>query len=80
MAFWKSTFAVSAVFACTLGTAFAATAAAALKETPSLAADVAAKKLPPVTQRVPTDVAVANLAAQGRKPGKPGGVRLAPAK
>jgi peptide/nickel transport system substrate-binding protein len=74
MAFWKSTLAVSVVFACTLGIAVAATAPAGLKETPSLAADVAAKKLPPVTQRVPTDADVANLAASGRKVGKPGGV------
>lgn len=74
MAFWKSTLAVSVVFACTLGNALAATAPAALKETPSLAADVAAKKLPPVTQRVPADADVANLAASGRKAGKPGGV------
>lgn len=74
MAFWKSTYPTSLVLVCALGTAYAAPAATGLKETPSLASDVASKKLPPVSERVPTDVDVVNLAAEGRKPGKSGGV------
>ena len=42
-------------------------------ETPSLAADVAAGKLPPVAGRLPDNPRVINLAARGRKPGRHGG-------
>jgi len=45
----------------------------ALKETPSLAEQVAAGKLPPVGERVPKEPLVLDLAALGRQPGKPGG-------
>ncbi len=43
-------------------------------ETPSLAADVAAGKLPPVAQRLPETPRVLDLQAMGREVGKPGGV------
>lgn len=74
MAFSKSLLAASIVIAFAIGPAMGVPAPSNLKETPSLAGDVAAKKLPPVTQRVPSDADVANLAAEGRKPGKPGGI------
>ena len=45
-----------------------------LLETPSLASQVSAKKLPAVAQRVPSEPDVVNLQAAGRKTGKPGGV------
>jgi ABC-type transport system substrate-binding protein len=48
-------------------------APAALQETPSLAPLVAQGKLPPVAQRVPTEPAVADITAPGRKAGRPGG-------
>ena len=76
MAFWKSVFVSGFVLCLALGgsASIAAPGSAMLKETPSLAADVAAKKLPPVVQRVPADLEVANLAAEGRRTGRPGGV------
>ena len=43
-------------------------------ETPSLAADVAAGKLPPVAERIPADPLVTDVdALKGRQTGKPGG-------
>jgi peptide/nickel transport system substrate-binding protein len=48
--------------------------AAPAKETPSLAAQVAAKKLPPVAERLPSEPLVVDLKARGRQPGTQGGV------
>jgi peptide/nickel transport system substrate-binding protein len=66
--------------ACLLGEA---AAQPALRESPSLAADVAAAKLPPVAERVPKEPLVVQVAAspnanvkfadRPREPGKPGG-------
>lgn len=47
--------------------------AGAFVETPALEADVQAGKLPPVGQRLPATPRVVDLAAMGRKPGRPGG-------
>lgn len=74
MAFLKPALIVSVAFCLSVGTLAAAPAALPYKETPSLAADVAAKKLPAIGQRVPTEPQVVNLQTEGRKPGKPGGV------
>lgn len=46
----------------------------ALKETPSLVADVQRKALPAVAERVPDEPLIVDLKAQGRVPGRPGGV------
>jgi peptide/nickel transport system substrate-binding protein len=51
----------------------AAAVAAPPKETPSLAPLVAQRKLPPVTERLPLEPAIADLSAQGRQPGRSGG-------
>ncbi|MEQ1753495.1 MAG: ABC transporter substrate-binding protein [Micropepsaceae bacterium] len=74
MAFWKSAFLVSVALCLAVSPIAAAPAPLPYKETPSLAADVAARKLPPVGLRVPSDAQVVNLQAEGRKPGKSGGV------
>jgi peptide/nickel transport system substrate-binding protein len=44
-----------------------------VSETPYFASDVAAGKLPPLAARLPQEPRVVNLAALGRKVGKPGG-------
>jgi peptide/nickel transport system substrate-binding protein len=44
------------------------------QEIPSLSAQVASRALPPVLSRIPSEPEVVNLAAEGRKPGKPGGI------
>lgn len=44
------------------------------KETPSLAADVGRKALPPVAERVPGEPLIVDLKASGRQPGRQGGV------
>lgn len=44
-----------------------------LKETPSLAAAVADKSLPPVVERAPSEPAIAAFKRDGAKPGQPGG-------
>jgi peptide/nickel transport system substrate-binding protein len=46
----------------------------AFKETPSLQGDVQKKALPAIAQRVPAEPLIVDLKAQGREPGKPGGV------
>jgi peptide/nickel transport system substrate-binding protein len=46
---------------------------AAYVETPSLEADVASGKLPPVEERLPSNPRVIDLAAMGREPGRHGG-------
>lgn len=48
-------------------------ASAGLQESPVLAPLVAEKKLPPVDLRVPSEPAVVDMAAAGRKPGRAGG-------
>ncbi|MGE5147704.1 MAG: ABC transporter substrate-binding protein, partial [Candidatus Eiseniibacteriota bacterium] len=48
-------------------------AALELKETPSLAADVAAGKLPPVAQRVPENPSIVEFDNPWQQPGEPGG-------
>jgi peptide/nickel transport system substrate-binding protein len=53
--------------------AMSAVAAPAPQETPMLAPLVAQRKLPPVAERLPLEPAIADLSAQGRKPGRPGG-------
>jgi peptide/nickel transport system substrate-binding protein len=63
---------------CALFTAVAALSAApapadAYVETPSLEADVAAGKLPPVAERLPADPIVVDMAAIGKTDGRSGG-------
>lgn len=43
------------------------------QEVPSLAAEVAAGRLPPVAERLPREPLVVDLAARGREPGRTGG-------
>jgi peptide/nickel transport system substrate-binding protein len=43
------------------------------QESPLLAADVAAGRLPPVAERIPAEPLVVDLAAKGREPGRQGG-------
>jgi peptide/nickel transport system substrate-binding protein len=77
---WRT--AIAAAMACLL--AGSAGAQPALKETPSLAADVGAGKLPPVAERAPKEPLVVQIGApragspikfegNPREPGKPGG-------
>ncbi|WP_026873235.1 ABC transporter substrate-binding protein [Inquilinus limosus] len=56
-----------------LAQALPAAAGPALVETPMYEQDVAAGKLPPVTQRVPEAPAVVDMAAEGKQPGRQGG-------
>ena len=49
-------------------------AAPTYKETPSLQAQVQAKSLPGVGERLPAEPLVVDLKAAGREPGKPGGI------
>lgn len=44
------------------------------QETPSLSSQVASRALPSVLNRLPSEPEVVNLVAEGRKPGKPGGI------
>ncbi len=62
-----------AVFLAAAGAAAAAQAAGPMMETPSLAAQVAAGKLPPVSERLPLSPRVIDLPALGRVNGTHGG-------
>jgi peptide/nickel transport system substrate-binding protein len=55
--------------------AAAANSAAAFepRETPSLTDEVKAGKLPPVAERAPSDPLIVDMAAENKKPGRPGG-------
>ncbi len=66
--------AIAAALALTLLVATGAARAFDMQETPSLRAEVAAGKLPPVAERAPQEPLIVDLKSEGKRIGRPGGM------